>query len=162
MEIRLAMTSTLAAALGRRCPYCLVVMETHGRYQPTRDHVLPRAKYNGKKPALVIVCRGCNADKGMMTLREYRAALMAASDRRRAALIDMAIKRFPDFAGDYDPPVDLIILSPDPVNPKVKKWVCRVCSRRSKTLWSGWKNASQSDCLSASRNLRCEPVQAGA
>lgn len=74
-----------------------------GRY-PTRDHILPRSRLkvlpgsmtHGEN--LVMVCQGCNVDKGAMLLIEWWAALLHAGDERArpvALFIHQLLGRLP-------------------------------------------------------------------
>lgn len=62
------------------CFYCGHVLTDRGRYQRTRDHVTPKSK--GGRCAgsnIVAACRGCNNEKGSLSIDEYRTRKMVVT-----------------------------------------------------------------------------------
>lgn len=61
-------------------------MDLGFRRVPTRDHILPSSRIKVLPVALgenlIMVCSGCNNDKGAMFLAEWWAALIYADDER--------------------------------------------------------------------------------
>ena len=76
------MTERAKRARGKPCPYCGKAM--NGGHQrrsdyPTRDHVNPRVAGGGPT---IMVCQGCNNDKGSKSLMEWADTLEARRDPR--------------------------------------------------------------------------------
>lgn len=68
---------------GTRCPYCRKVMNSSVMRQPTRDHIIPKAKGGSNAPCnIAIVCRRCNYDKADRYLSEFYAWLRGYDDPR--------------------------------------------------------------------------------
>lgn len=68
----------LRTALGEPCPYCGVTMNRDNGYHspqaPSRDHRVPVWRGGSERRAnIIIVCRGCNEEKGCLTSEEYMA-----------------------------------------------------------------------------------------
>ncbi len=75
-------SARIMRARGLACPYCGQRMDGRKRKHrnsPSRDHVYPRSK-GGRRT--IIVCNGCNSDKGNLTLDEWALILLRRRDRR--------------------------------------------------------------------------------
>jgi len=77
------MTAAWPFAPAGHCFYCdrevIYVRNTPGtptpEYAATRDHVKPIARGGRRGRKTVLACRGCNSDKGQLTLEEYRVVV---------------------------------------------------------------------------------------
>jgi hypothetical protein len=84
----------LLVAHGKACPYCDTPMRVPAkkvkvrggrssmRTFPTRDHLIPKSRMPAQ--GFIIVCGGCNRDKGNRTLDEWVVRLAEQGDPRVA------------------------------------------------------------------------------
>ncbi|WP_410053216.1 HNH endonuclease [Bradyrhizobium sp. SZCCHNR1098] len=75
----------LVAALGRPCAYCGEPMGA-----PTRDHIRLRSQGRTLEPAnKVLVCDGCNQNKGSRPLASWLYRPQKTEDPRAALVVGM-------------------------------------------------------------------------
>ncbi len=79
----------LAAHIGKRCPYCNVLMgdPLTAFWAPSRDHLHPRVRGGSHCGNIIICCRRCNSDKGSCTLWEWIVQLVMHDDARAEHVI---------------------------------------------------------------------------
>lgn len=89
----------LRTFIGKRCPYCMRVMEKAGRCRPTREHMRPVSRQGPRYGINVIVtCLECNENKGNLTLEGFCYRLAKVRDPRAAhvrAWIDAVLEKLP-------------------------------------------------------------------
>jgi hypothetical protein len=92
--------------IGQRCAYCPQTMQADGKYQVTRDHVLPQhlmrkveadRRVSLRTVNMVLACRECNERKGGVSLFKF---VKRYSDRRNllGRMLDDLRKRIPSDA----------------------------------------------------------------
>ncbi len=79
---------------GKTCPYCSNVMLAHGhhRNQPSRDHLRPQSKKGKRRHGLVVVCKGCNEDRGDLDLGDWWLLLHRGGDHRAKHVLKFIIE----------------------------------------------------------------------
>lgn len=82
-RVRARVARRLHWYFGKQCPYCGVQMSRDSlRLMPSRDHRIPRSRGGTHTPSnITICCRGCNEDKGSLTVEEYMAVRAGLASR---------------------------------------------------------------------------------
>ena len=68
---------------GHACPFCSEAMQLGAPSEPTFEHLQPTSRggaFRGRNR--IVVCARCNADKGDLTLAEFRRVLVQVRDPR--------------------------------------------------------------------------------